>query len=214
MIRVLLVDDHPVIRQGLRAMLDPVPDIVVAAEAGGGDEALARLRTGDIDVALVDLMMPGVTGWQLTAAICASPHHVPVLILTTYDGDGDILRAIEAGATGYLLKDAPVDVLADALRAASRGEMVLAPTVAARLAGYHRRQAEPTVNLSARELQVLLAVADGLTNAGIGLRLHIGESTVKTHLARVFAKLEVDDRTAAVTRAHELGLIRISGPNR
>ena len=123
------------------------------------------------------------------------------------------LRAIEAGATGYLLKDAPVDVLAAALRSASRGEMVLAPTVAKRLADYHRRQQEPTINVSARELQVLLAVAGGLTNAGIGLRLHIGESTVKTHLARIFEKLGVDDRTAAVTRAHELGLIRIDGPS-
>lgn len=214
MIRVLLVDDHPVVRQGLRALLDPLDDVRVVADVGDGEAALARIAVGDVDVALVDLMMPGLSGWQLTQRIAALPRPVPVLILTTYDGDADILRAIEAGATGYLLKDSPLDKLADGLRAAARGEMVLAPSAAATLARHARRGSPPPAQLSLREVDVLRAVAEGLTNSAIGARMHIGEATVKTHLTRIFGKLGVDDRTAAVTVALERGLIAMPGRDR
>ncbi len=214
MIRVLLVDDHPVVRQGLRALLDPLDDVRVVDDVGDGEAALARIVDGDVDVALVDLMMPGLSGWQLTQRITALPRPVPVLILTTYDGDADILRAIEAGATGYLLKDSPLDKLADGLRAAARGEMVLAPSAAATLARHARRGSPPPAQLSQREVDVLRAVAEGLTNSAIGERLHIGEATVKTHLTRVFGKFGVDDRTAAVTVALERGLIAMPGRDR
>jgi DNA-binding NarL/FixJ family response regulator len=208
-IRVLIVDDHPVVRQGLAAMLGPIDDIEVVADTGSGQKALDVIRGGGVDVALVDLRMPEISGWELTQAIVATDRAVHVLILTTYDGEEDILRAVEAGATGYLLKDTALATLVDAIRSANRGETVLAPRLLAKLTT--RRTNGPGVTLSARELQVLGAVSEGLTNTAIGRRLHIGEATVKTHLTRIFAKLEVDDRTAAVTRAMEAGLIGLPG---
>jgi DNA-binding NarL/FixJ family response regulator len=208
MTRVLVVDDHPVVRGGLVGWLAAQPDLDVMGEAGDGLEALAAVAEHAPDVVLMDLRMPRMDGVTATGRITAAHPGVRVLVLTTYDTDADIVRAVEAGAAGYLLKDTPLPQLADAVRAAARGETVLAPPVAAKLMS---RMRAPAVEApTARELQVLSGVARGLTNAEIGRELFIGEATVKTHLVRVFAKLGVDDRTRAVMVAVERGLL--SGP--
>jgi DNA-binding NarL/FixJ family response regulator len=204
-ISVMLVDDHPVVRVGLRGMLEAADDLRVVGEAGSGDEALVLVAALHPDVVLMDLRMPGTDGVAATARIVERHPSVKVLVLTTYDTDADILRAVEAGATGYLLKDTPVAVLVDAIRAASRGETVLAPPVAARLVT--RMRAPVAEQLTPREVQVLTLVGQGLSNVEIGRELFIGEATVKTHLLRAFAKLGVNDRTAAVTVAIARGII-------
>jgi DNA-binding NarL/FixJ family response regulator len=204
-IRVLVVDDHPVVRAGLIGMLDTEHDLEVVGEAGDGDEALARVAALAPDVVLMDLRMPRTDGAAATAKIVAEHPASRVLVLTTYDTDGDIVRAVEAGATGYLLKDTPRAQLVEAVRSAARGDTVLAPSVAGRLLS--RLRTPPAEALTAREMEVLAGVARGLTNAEIGRELYIGEATVKTHLLRAFAKLGVDDRTRAVTVAMELGLL-------
>ncbi|WNV76516.1 response regulator transcription factor [Geodermatophilus sp. DSM 44513] len=204
-IRVLVVDDHPVVRGGLVGWLDAQEDLTVVGEAADGQEALALVASAGPDVVLMDLRMPRVDGVTATERIAAAHPAVRVLVLTTYDTDADIVRAVAAGATGYLLKDAPLPQLADAVRAAARGETVLAPPVAARLVSHLRAPAAEAP--SPRELQVLAGVARGLTNAEIGRELFIGEATVKTHLLRVFGKLGVDDRTRAVMVAVERGLL-------
>jgi DNA-binding NarL/FixJ family response regulator len=201
----MLVDDHPVVRVGLRGMLEAADDLRVVGEAGSGDEALVLVAALHPDVVLMDLRMPGTDGVAATARIVERHPSVKVLVLTTYDTDADILRAVEAGATGYLLKDTPVAVLVDAIRAASRGETVLAPPVAARLVT--RMRAPVAEQLTPREVQVLTLVGQGLSNVEIGRELFIGEATVKTHLLRAFAKLGVNDRTAAVTVAIARGII-------
>ena len=209
MIRVLVVDDHPVVRGGVVGWLAAQPDIDVVGEAGDGLEALAMVASLTPDVVLMDLRMPRMDGATATGRLAADHPAVRVLVLTTYDTDADIVRAVEAGATGYLLKDTPLPQLADAVRAAARGETVLAPPVAARLVS---RMRAPAVDApTARELEVLAGVARGLTNAEIGRELFIGEATVKTHLLRVFAKLGVDDRTRAVLVAVERGLLPSPG---
>ena len=204
MLTVIVADDHPVVREGLRAILDAEPDLDVVGEAGSGAEAVelaARLRP---DVVLMDLRMPGMDGVQATGRITAAGD-ARVLVVTTYDTDSDILRAVEAGATGYLLKDTPRRELAEAVRAAARGETVLAPPVARKLMSRVRL---PAVDApTRRELEVLAEVARGRSNAEIGRTLHISEATVKTHLVRVFEKLGVSDRTAAVTTALSQGLL-------
>ena len=204
-IRVLLVDDHPVVREGVRAMLAPEADIEVAGEAGSGDEAVTLARAGSYDVILMDLRMPGTDGVEAIRQILAGDPAARIVVLTTYETDADILRAVEAGAAGYLLKDAPRGEVANAIRVAARGETVLAPSVAARLVTRVRRPQRDA--LSAREVEVLQLVARGMTNADIGRRLFISEATVKTHLLRAFGKLGVSDRTAAVTTAIERGEI-------
>ncbi|MFJ8914043.1 response regulator [Amycolatopsis sp. NPDC102389] len=205
MITIMLVDDHPVVREGLRGMLEAEPDLSVIGEAGSGDEAVALSRVKQPDVILMDLRMPGLDGVGATRKILADRPGQRVVVLTTYETDADILRAVEAGASGYLLKDASRTELAGAIRAASRGETVLAPSVAGKLVN---RVRNPTASpLSAREIEVLRLVAQGSTNADIGRTLHISEATVKTHLLRVFGKLDVSDRTAAVTTAMRLGLL-------
>ncbi|MGY1619462.1 response regulator [Geodermatophilus sp. SYSU D00691] len=203
--RVLVVDDHPVVRGGLVGWLDAQPDLTVVGEAGDGLEALARVAETTPDVVLMDLRMPRMDGVTAIERLAAAHPAVRVLVLTTYDTDADIVRAVEAGATGYLLKDAPLPQLADAVRAAARGETVLAPPVAARLVS--RLRAPAVEAPTPRELEVLRGVARGLTNAEIGRELFIGEATVKTHLLRVFTKLGVDDRTRAVMVAVERGLL-------
>ncbi|MBY8889167.1 response regulator transcription factor [Streptomyces sp. PTM05] len=205
MIRVMLVDDHPVVRAGLAGMLDAEPDIEVAAEAGSGPEAVARARSLTVDVVLMDLRMPGGDGVTATREL-KDVTPAKVVVLTTYDDDADILRAVEAGAAGYLLKDATRSELADAVRAAARGETVLSPTVAGRLVTHLRTPAGPP--LSARETQVLTLASKGATNAEIGKELFISEATVKTHLLRAYGKLGVSSRTAAVTEALARGLLR------
>jgi DNA-binding NarL/FixJ family response regulator len=201
-IDVLLADDHLVVREGLRGMLAAEPDLRVVGEAGTGREAVALVGLRQPAVVLMDLRMPGGDGVAATAAITAQHPGTRVVVLTTYDTDADILRAVEAGAAGYLLKDCSRAELTSAVRAAARGETVLTPSVAARW----MRGPQPEA-LSAREVQVLELVAVGHTNAEIGRALHIAEATVKTHLLRAFTKLDVSDRTAAVTAARRRGVL-------
>ncbi|MEU5989744.1 response regulator transcription factor [Spirillospora sp. NPDC047418] len=204
-LRIILVDDHTVMRAGVAALLAAEPGIEIVGEAGDGREAIALAERLRPDVALLDLRMPVLDGTAATAEIVAGPSGTRVLVLTTYDTDSEIERAIEAGAVGYLLKDTTRDQLVHALHAAARGETVLAPRVAEKLVARMRRP-EPAA-LTAREIDVLRAVADGLSNAEIGKRLVIAEATVKTHLLRIFAKLDVSDRTHAVVVAMDRGLL-------
>jgi DNA-binding NarL/FixJ family response regulator len=207
-IRVIVADDHPVVRDGLRAMLETQPDIEVVGEATTGAEALSMVRALRPHLVLMDLQMPEIDGATATRQIRDEFDDVHVLVLTTYDTDADVSRAVEAGATGYLLKDARREELFQAVRVAARGESVLSPGVASRVLGKMRAPAEEA--LSSREIEVLEAVARGLSNRAIARSLHISEATVKTHLVHVFGKLGVDDRTAAVTVALERGIIRLA----
>ncbi len=207
MIRLMIADDHPVVRDGLAAMLASQPDFQVAGEAADGAVAVTLAAELRPDVILMDLRMPVLDGVTAIRQIRARQPAARILVLTTYDTDADILPAIEAGATGYLLKDTPRDELFHAIRATAAGESVLAPAVAARLIGKMRAPAEE--RLSARELEVLGLVANGASNGDIGQALHISEATVKSHLLHVFAKLGVADRTAAVTVALQRGVLRL-----
>ena len=214
-VRVLVADDHPVVRAGLRALLGAEPGLAVVAEAGSGEETVLMARQHHADVVLMDLRMPGAGGLAAIRELSADQPGVRVVVLTTYDSDADILPAVEAGAAGYLLKDTPRDTLVDAIFAAARGETVLAPSVAGRLV--NRLRAAPPQppaareTLSARETEVLVLAGRGLTNAQIGRELFVSEATVKTHLLRAYVKLGVSGRTAAVTRAMELGLLPSPG---
>jgi len=203
-VRVLVVDDHPVVRAGLVGLLDGEGEIAVVGQAEGGAQAVSLARDLEPDVVLMDLRMPGLDGAAATAQILAERPTTRVVVLTTFETDADILRAVEAGATGYLLKDTPHAELLAAVRAAARGETVLAPPVAQRLLSELRSGGE---RLTPREVEVLGAVARGLSNAQVGAELFISEATVKTHLLRIFAKLGVDDRTRAVTVALERGIL-------
>lgn len=205
-IRLLLADDHPVVRTGLRAVLEAEPDFEVVAEAPTAEQAVELAAEQDIDVVLMDLQFgPGMGGSQATAIIAARPGAPRVLVLTTYDTDVDILAAIEAGATGYLLKDAPPEELAAAVRTAAAGKSALAPAIALRLMDRVRVPAE---TLSPRETEVLQLVAEGLSNLQISQRLFLSQATVKSHLVHIYTKLGVDSRTAAVATATTRGLIR------
>ncbi|MFI5801471.1 response regulator [Streptomyces sp. NPDC051561] len=204
---VLIADDHPVVRAGLRGMLDTEDDLRVVGEAADADDAVAMALELKPMVVLMDLRMPGGGGVAATARLAGLRPQCRVLVLTTYGSDDLILSAVEAGATGYLLKHAGLADLLAAIRSAARGETVLTPSVAARLT---RRARNPRKSaLSAREAEVLRLVARGLTNAAIGAELFIGEATVKTHMLRIFGKLEVDDRTAAVMTAVSRGMITV-----
>ena len=210
-IRLIIADDHPVVRTGLLGMIASQPDFEVLGEASTGVEAVelaAKLRP---DVVLMDLRMPELDGVGAISQIRAGLPDTHILVLTTYDSDSDILPAIEAGATGYLLKDTPRDELFRAIRGAARGEAVLAPTVASRLIG--RMRAPTEEKLSPREIEVLTLVARGASNKEIGSELHISESTVKSHLIQTFGRLGVADRTAAVTVALERGILRLDRPS-
>ena len=206
-IKILIADDHPVVRVGIRGMLTGEPDFEVVGEAESGEEAAEmafRLRP---DVVLMDLRMPGTDGVSATSRITERCPQTRVLVLTTYETDADIMRAIAAGATGYLLKDAPREELFGAIRAAASGESALSPAVASRLVRRARSPADET--LSARELEVLGLVARGKGNKEIAKELWISETTVKSHLMRSFEKLDVNDRTAAATEALRRGIIRL-----
>lgn len=203
-IRILIVDDHPIVRDGIRGMFAGDERFEVIGEAGDGKQAINRARVDRPDVVLMDLRMPGVDGVQATREI-VDEGLAHVLILTTYDSETDVLPAIEAGATGYLLKDAARDELIDAVVAAAKGESVLSPPVARRLMGQVRKPRKSAV--SERELEVLRAVARGNTNREIAAELFISEATVKTHLLHVYEKLEASDRASAVARGFELGLL-------
>ena len=209
MIRILVADDHPVVRSGLTALLGLEDDMCVVGEAGDGAEAVRLASRLSPDVVLMDLRMPGVDGVEATRRLAGLDRRPAVLVLTTYDTDADIVRAVEAGATGFLLKDTPRAVLVEGVRRAARFETVLSPPVAARL--LHRVRT-PAGALTPRELDVLAEVARGLSNAEIGAKLFVAEATVKTHLLHVFAKLGVGDRTAAVTVAMSRGLLPVSPP--
>jgi DNA-binding NarL/FixJ family response regulator len=208
-IRLLIVDDHPVVRDGLRGMFAGDADFEVIGEAGDGSEALALAETLRPDVILMDLRMPDVDGATAIERLSEGENPARVLVLTTYDTDADVVPALKAGATGYLLKDSPRAELFRAVRAAHRGESVLAPSVAARLVTQLRTPAQDT--LSDRELEVLSLIAQGETNRGTAARLFISEATVKTHLIHIYEKLDVNDRAAAVAKAYERGLL---GPKR
>ncbi|WP_371482818.1 response regulator [Kitasatospora sp. NBC_00315] len=208
-IRLLLADDHPVVRAGLRAVLETESDLSIVAEAATAEQAVALAAELDLDVVLMDLQFgPGMNGAQATAAITARPGAPRVLIVTTYDTDADTVPALAAGATGYLLKDAPPEELAAAVRAAAAGRSALAATVADRLV---ERMRTPATALSTRETEVLELVAAGLTNQQISGRLHLSQATVKSHLVHIYTKLDVDSRTAAVRTATTRGLIRRGG---
>jgi DNA-binding NarL/FixJ family response regulator len=204
-IRLLIVDDHPVVRDGLRGMLAGDPSLEVVGEASDGAEALAVAGSLHPDVILMDLRMPGMGGAAAIRALGERGDPAHVLVLTTYDSDSDVVLALEAGATGYLLKDSPRSELVRAIRAAARGEAVLAPSVATRLVSQLRAPAQEA--LSDRELEVLTLIAQGETNRGAAARLFISEATVKTHLLHIYEKLGVNDRAAAVAMAYERGLL-------
>ncbi|MEU8182394.1 response regulator transcription factor [Micromonospora sp. NPDC049044] len=208
-IRLLIVDDHPVVRDGLRGMFTGDPGFEVVGEAADGSEALTLVATVRPDVVLMDLRMPGMDGVTAIGRLARSGSTARVLVLTTYDTDADVLPAIEAGATGYLLKDTPREDLVRAVRAAARGESVLAPSVAGRLMVRLRAPAEEP--LSQRELEVLTLVARGASNREAAARLFISEATVKTHLLHLYAKLGVNDRAAAVATAYDRGLLTPGG---
>ncbi|MGW6707500.1 response regulator [Streptomyces sp. NPDC054956] len=207
-IRLLLADDHPVVRAGLRAVLDTEPDFAVVAEAATAEQAVEIAGRDGVDVVLMDLQFgpgPGMHGSAATALITSRPGAPRVLVLTTYDTDADILAAVEAGASGYLLKDAPPEELAAAVRTAAAGQSALAPAVALRLMDRMRTPAEA---LTKRELEVLQLVADGLSNQQISKQLFLSQATVKSHLVHIYAKLGVDSRTSAVAAAATRRLIR------
>ncbi|MER5218936.1 response regulator transcription factor [Streptomyces flaveus] len=204
-ISLLIVDDHPVVRDGLRGMFESAPGFTVLGEASNGVEAVTLTQSLDPDVVLMDLRMPGGNGVEAIAELTRQGARAKILVLTTYDTDSDTLPAIEAGATGYLLKDAPREELFSAVRAAAEGRTVLSPAVASRLVSAVRAPAnEP---LSAREREVLALVAKGTSNREIARVLFISEATVKTHLTHLYAKLGVKDRAAAVAVGYDRGIL-------
>ena len=211
MIRLLLADDHPVVRAGLRALLGAEPDLAVEVEAATAEDAVALAASGRVDVVLMDLQFggaqpgSGLQGAEATRQVRALPGAPHVLILTNYDTDADILGAIEAGASGYLLKDAPPTELIAAVRAAAAGQSALAPAIVTRLAD---RSRIPEGRLSPREVEVLGLVAAGRSNRQIGQDLFLSEATVKSHLVHIFGKLGVGSRTSAVASARASGTIR------
>jgi len=207
-IKILMADDHPVVRAGIRGMLETQPEFQVVSEAENGLEAFEQIAKFNPDVVLMDLRMPEMDGVEAIGKIKEKYPDINVLVLTTYDTDADIVRAVEAGATGYLLKDAPREELFRAVRATAKGETVLAPVVAARLMGKVRDHGDQA--LSAREIDVLLLVARGASNQDVAEKLHVSTATVKSHLIQIYQKLGVSDRTAAVTTAIERGIIRLS----
>lgn len=204
MIRVLVADDHPIVRSGIVALLQTAQDVEVVGEATTGAEAVELATRLKPDLVLMDLRMPGMNGDEATAKILATTPDVRILILTTYESDDSILTAIEAGASGYLLKAAPQEEILAGVRSVARGEVALAPSIAALLV---KRVKTPVPTLSPRETEVLRLVSAGHSNPSIAAELFLSEATVKTHLLHVFEKLGVSDRTRAVTRAMELGLL-------
>lgn len=206
-ITVLIVDDHAIVRTGIAGMLADLDAITVVGEAANGEQALRAVEDIRPEVVLMDLRMPVMDGPDTIAALHKRGHQTAVLVLTTYDTDADILRAIEAGANGYLLKDTGRDELLQAITAVARGESWLTPSVAGRLMSQMRQP--PHDALSKREIEVLQLVAKGSSNKEIASAMHISQATVKTHLIHVFRKLGVNDRTAAVTVALERGVIAI-----
>ena len=215
MIRVVIADDQDLVREGLRMMLDAEPDIEVAAEAGNGSEALAAARTHDPDVLLMDIRMPELDGIEATARLVGSNARTRILVLTTFDLDEYVYRAMKAGASGFLLKDANREQLAHAVRTVAAGDALLAPAITRRLVEDYCRRPPPGVDqpaaadeLSPRELEVLRLVARGMANAEIAGQLFLSEATVKSHVARILSKLDLRDRVQAIVLAYESGIVR------
>lgn len=207
-IKILIADDHTIVRAGIRQLLETQPDLEVIAETENGRDAVEQVIRLKPAVVLMDLRMPEMDGVQAIAQIKSQRPETNILVLTTYDTDADIVRAVDAGATGYLLKDVPREELFRAVRATAKGETVLASSVAARLMGKVRSGGEEA--LTSREIDVLMLVARGATNQEVAESLHISKATVKSHLIQICNKLGVSDRTAAVTTAIEKGIIRLS----
>lgn len=206
-IRILIADDHPVVREGLAGMLATQPDFQLVGQANNGLQAIQMAAQLKPTLIIMDLHMPQMDGLTAIRAIKEQGLPCHILVLTTYDNDTDIVPAIEAGATGYLLKDIPREELFKAIRSAAKGEAVLAPVVAALLLKQMRAPAEE--RLSQREIEVLQLVAQGHSNQEIAKRLHVSNATIKTHLIHIYDKLGVDDRTAAVTAALARGILRL-----
>lgn len=209
MIRLVIADDHPIVRAGLKALFSSEDDVEIAAEATTPDEAVAAAEAENPDLVLMDLQFgarEAAGGADATRRIRALPAPPYVLVLTNYDSDADILGAVEAGASGYLLKDSPPHELVAAVRAAASGESALAPVIASRLLD---RMRAPRVSLSSREMEVLEAVAAGQSNTEVAHRLYVTETTVKSHLAHIYSKLDVTSRTAAVAEARKRGILRL-----
>ena len=203
-IRILCVDDHPVVRDGLAAIIATQPDMAVVGEAGDGQAAIAQYRQHKPDVVVMDLRMPVMGGVDATIQIRKEFRTARIIVLTTYEGDEDIHRALEAGAQGYLLKDSVRKELLQTVRDVHAGQRHVSPPMAARLAEH-----TPRVALSPRELEVLQLIAKGLRNKEIGAKLDIAEDTVKIHIKNIFGKLEVIDRTEAVVMASQRGFIQL-----
>ena len=206
-IRIVVADDHPIVRGGLVALLSAADDIEVVGEASDGEMAVRLALESLPDLVLMDLRMPGIDGDVATARILSAQPGIRVVVLTTYESDDSILRAIEAGASGYLLKAAPQEEILAGIRSVARGEVALAPSIAALLVRRVRAPQTRSVTLSDRETQVLALVATGMSNRTIAAELFVSEATVKTHLLHTFEKLGVSDRTRAVTLAMERGLL-------
>lgn len=206
-IRLLISDDHPVVRVGISGMLSGEEDFEVVGEATNGVEAVSLANRFKPDVILMDLRMPEMDGVEAISRIKAQSPEINVLVLTTYESDADVLRALERGATGYMLKDAPREDLFEAIRATAEGKSPLSPDVAARLVHRVREPAEEL--LSSREIEILELVAGGASNKEIAKQLWISDTTVKSHVLHIFNKLEVTDRTSAVTAALRRGIISL-----
>ncbi|MBW4542080.1 MAG: response regulator transcription factor [Myxacorys chilensis ATA2-1-KO14] len=203
-VRILIVDDHAIVRQGLAAMIENEPDMTVVGQAGNGQEAIDQYRQLQPDITLMDLRMPHMSGVDATIAICAEFAHARIIVLTTYDGDEDIYRGLRAGAKGYLLKDAEPKALLNAIHIVHSGQPYIPSEVAAKLV---QRMNNP--ELSDREREVIHLMVDGLSNHDIGVALNITESTVKFHINRILSKLGVSDRTQAVVTALKRGLAKL-----
>jgi two-component system, NarL family, response regulator len=203
-IRVLIADDHSIVRQGLATIIDRDPEMTVVAQAEDGQQAIALFREHQPDVTLMDLRMPQIGGVEAITAICAEFKQARIMVLTTYDGDEDIYRGLQAGAQGYLLKDAKPNELLNAIRTIHGGQKYVPPEVGAKLV---QRMSNP--KLSERELDVLRLMAQGMSNADIAAALSIGEGTVKSHVNRILNKLDVSDRTQAVIVAVKRGIVSL-----
>lgn len=206
-IQILIADDHPVVRSGLVALLNSQPEFEVVAEVGNGEEAVSWCLANDPDVILMDLQMPVMDGLTAIQQICAQRPEARIIVLTTYDTDADIMPALKVGATGYLLKDALPEALFEAIQSAARGEIAYSPKVAEKIT--RRLTSAPQRGLSNREVEVLELASQGNSNKAIASKLHITEATVKSHFVHIFTKLEVDDRTSAVTVALKRKFIRL-----
>lgn len=203
-IRVLIVDDHSIVRQGLATIINRDPEMTVIAQAEDGQQAIDYFREYQPDITLMDLRMPVRGGVEAITAICAEFKHARIVVLTTYDGDEDIYSGLQAGAKGYLLKDAKPNELLNAIRIVNRGQQYIPPEVGAKLV---QRMSNP--ELSERELEVLRLMAQGMSNLDIATALTIGESTVKSHVNRILSKLGVNDRTQAVIVAVKRGIVNL-----